>query len=132
LTAFAGAGHLARAVLEATAWQTREVLDAANEIAGVELSELRVDGGMTANELLMQLQADVLGIPVLRPEAIETTSLGAAYAAGLTVGFWSGQAELRERSGGYRRWEPAMDRARREREYGQWKKAVERSLGWVE
>ena len=131
LTAYAGAGHLARAVLEAAAWQTREVVDAANEIAGIGLSELRVDGGMTANALLMQFQADVLGVPVVRPASIETTSLGAAYAAGLTVGFWPDRDALREHSGGQARWEPRIEPAHREREYAQWKKAVERSLGWV-
>jgi glycerol kinase len=132
LTAYARAGHIARAVLEATAWQTREVLDAARAIAGVELRELRVDGGMTANELLMQLQADVLGLPVIRPQVTETTALGAAFAAGLAVGFWADQAELRARWSEDRRWEPRMDAGAREREYAQWKKAVERSLGWVE
>ena len=132
LTAFARAGHLARAVLEASAWQTREVLDAVRAVAGIELSELRVDGGMTANELLMQLQADVLGLPVVRPRVSETTALGAAFAAGLAVGFWSDEAELCSRWAEDRRWEPEMDAAEREREYAQWKKAVERSLGWVE
>jgi glycerol kinase len=132
LTAFARAGHLARAVLEASAWQTREVLDAVRAVAGIELSELRVDGGMTANELLMQLQADVLGLPIIRPRVSETTALGAAFAAGLAVGFWSDEAELCSRWAEDRRWEPEMDAAEREREYAQWKKAVERSLGWVE
>jgi glycerol kinase len=131
LTAYARAGHIARAVLEATAWQTREVLDAANAVAGVPFRELRVDGGMTANELLMQFQADVLGIPVIRPKVTETTALGAAFAAGLAVGFWSDEAELRERWSEDRRWAPQMDERVREREYAQWKKAVSRSLGWV-
>jgi glycerol kinase len=132
LTAFARAGHIARAVLEATAWQTREVLDAANAVAGVELGELRVDGGMTANELLMQFQADVLGVPVIRPKMTETTALGAAFAAGLATGFWPDQADLRARWSPDRRWEPRMDERLREREYAQWSKAVERSLGWVD
>ncbi len=132
LTAYARAGHIARAVLEATAWQTREVLDAANEVIGAPLEALRVDGGMTADELLMQLQADVLGVPVLRPKVIETTALGAAFAAGLGVGFFSDQAELRAHWSEDRRWEPRMDAGLREREYAQWKKAVTRSLGWVE
>jgi glycerol kinase len=132
LTAYARAGHIARAVLEATAWQTREVLDAANAAADVPLAELRVDGGMTANELLMQFQADVLGVPVIRPTVTETTALGAAFAAGLATGFWPDQAELRARWSQDRRWEPAMDEHLREREYAQWKKAVARSLSWVD
>jgi glycerol kinase len=132
LTAYARAAHIARAALEATAWQTREVLDAANAVAGVALGELRVDGGMTANELLMQFQADVLGVPVIRPRITETTALGAAFAAGLAVGFWPGQAELRERWKPGRRWEPREDERWREREYAQWRKAVARSLDWVD
>jgi glycerol kinase len=132
LTAYACAGHIARAVLEATAWQTREVLDAANAAAEVPLAELRVDGGMTANELLMQFQADVLGVPVIRPKVAETTALGAAFAAGLATGFWPDQAELRQRWTQDARWEPAMDHRLREREYAQWKKAVARSLNWVD
>ncbi len=132
LTAYANGGHIARAALEATAWQSREVVDEANTVAEVPLSELRVDGGMTANELLMQFQADVLGVPVVRPEVTETTALGAAFAAGLAVGFWSDQDELRERWSEDKRWEPAMDGVDREREYAQWKKAVTRSFDWVE
>jgi glycerol kinase len=131
LTAYARGAHIARAALEATAWQTREVLDAANAVAGVALGELRVDGGMTANELLMQFQADVLGVPVIRPQVTETTALGAAFAAGLAVGFWPGQAELRERWKPARRWEPRLDERWREREYAQWQKAVVRSLDWA-
>jgi glycerol kinase len=132
LTAYARSGHIARAVLEAAAWQTREVIDAVADGSGIVFSELRVDGGMTANELLMQFQADVLGIPVVRPAVTETTALGAAFAAGLAVGFWSGLDELRERWAEERRWQPAMDPARREREYAQWRKAVARSLDWVD
>jgi len=132
LTAYARAGHIARAVLEAAAWQTREVLDAANAAAEVPLAELRVDGGMSSNELLMQFQADVLGVPVIRPTVTETTALGAAFAAGLATGFWPDQAELRARWSQERRWEPAMDERLREREYAQWKKAVARSLNWIE
>ncbi len=132
LTAYARAGHIARAALEAAAWQTREVLDAANAVAGVALGELRVDGGMTANELLMQFQADVLGVPVIRPAVAETTALGAAFAAGLAVGFWADQAELRARWTPARRWEPQMDERVREREYARWQKAVARSLDWVD
>jgi glycerol kinase len=131
LTAYAGAGHIARAVLEATAWQTREVLDAVNAVVEVPFTELRVDGGMTADELLMQFQADVLGVPVIRPKVTETTALGVAFAAGLAVGFWSDQAELSERWSQDRRWEPRMDERRRERELAQWKKAVTRSFDWI-
>ncbi|WP_028066920.1 glycerol kinase GlpK [Solirubrobacter soli] len=132
LTAFAGRGHIARAALEAAAWQSREVVDAANAVADVPFTELRVDGGMTANELLMQFQADVLGVPVIRPAVTETTALGAAYAAGLATGFWADQAELKERWAEDKRWEPAMDVAEREAQYARWKKAVQRSLGWVD
>ncbi len=131
LTAYAGRGHIARAALEATAWQSKEVVDAANAVADVPFTELRVDGGMTANELLMQFQADVLGVPVIRPSVTETTALGAAYAAGLATGFWADQDELRERWAEDRRWEPAMDAGEREAQYARWKKAVERSLDWV-
>ena len=131
LTAFARAGHIARAVLEATAWQTREVVDAVRERSGAPLRELRVDGGMTANELLMQFQADVLGVPVVRPAVAETTALGAAFAAGLATGFWSDEAELRERWREERRWDPAADPADVERGLTQWRRAVERSLDWV-
>jgi len=132
LTAYANQGHIARAALEATAWQSREVVDEANAVADVPFSELKVDGGMTANELLMQFQADVLGVPVVRPAVTQTSALGAAFAAGLAVGFWSDQDELRERWSEDKRWEPQMDEDRRDREYGQWKKAVTRSFDWVE
>ena len=115
LTAYANRGHIARAALEAAAWQTREVVDAANAVADVPFTELRVDGGMTANELLMQFQADVLGVPVIRPKVTETTALGAAYAAGLATGFWADQDELRERWAEDKRWEPEMDEDERER-----------------
>ncbi|MEA2442917.1 MAG: glycerol kinase [Thermoleophilales bacterium] len=132
LTAYANQGHIARAALEATAWQSREVVDAANEVVDVPFTELRVDGGMTANELLMQFQADVLGVPVIRPTVTETTALGAAYAAGLATGFWSDQDELRERWSEDKRWEPAMDEDERDRQYAQWKKAVERTFDWAD
>jgi glycerol kinase len=132
LTAYANKGHIARATLEATAWQSREVVDAANDVAEVPFTELKVDGGMTADELLMQFQADVLGVPVIRPAVTETTALGAAFAAGLAVDFWSGTDELRERWEEDKRWEPQMDEDERERQYGQWKKAVERTFDWVE
>jgi len=132
LTRFANRGHIARAALEAVAWQTREILDAMQADSGVALSSLRVDGGMTANGLLMQLQADVLGVPVIRPRVTETTALGAAYAAGLAVGLWSGTDELRAHWVADREWTPSMDPARREREYATWRKAVTRTFGWVE
>jgi glycerol kinase len=128
LTAYANQGHIARAALEAAAWQSREVVDAANEVADVPFTELRVDGGMTANELLMQFQADVLGVPVIRPAVTETTALGAAYAAGLAVGFWSDQDELRERWAEDKRWEPQMSQEEREAGFARWNRAVERSL----
>ncbi len=132
LTAYANSGHIARAALEATAWQTKEVVDAANEVADVPFDELRVDGGMVANELLVQFQADVLGVPVIRPEVTETTALGAAYAAGLAVGFWSDQDELRERWSEDKRWEPNMEDDDRDEQYAKWKKAVERSFDWAD
>jgi glycerol kinase len=132
LTMYAGRGHIARAALEAIAWQTREVVDAVDEAFGVPFHELRVDGGGTTNELLMQFQADVLGVPVVRPAVTETTALGAAYAAGLAVGFWSDQDELRERWAEDRRWEPQMDPVERNREYARWKKAVSRTFDWVD
>jgi glycerol kinase len=132
LTAYANRGHIARAALEAAAWQSREVVDAANAVADVPFTELRVDGGMTANDLLMQFQADVLGVPVIRPKIAETTALGAAFAAGLATGFWHDQDELRERWAEDRRWEPRMDPDDRERQYARWKKAVERSFDWVD
>jgi glycerol kinase len=132
LTAYAGAAHIARATLEATAWQTREVLDATTEATGAPLAELRVDGGMTANELLMQLQADALGVPVARPRVTETTALGAAFAAGLAAGFWADEQALRERCASDRRWVPQLAADAREREYARWRKAVSRSLDWVE
>jgi glycerol kinase len=132
LTAYARAGHIARATLEAAAWQTREVLDAVQRVTGERLSELRVDGGMTADELLMQIQADVLGVPVVRPQVTETTALGAAFAAGLAVGAWADEEELRARWKPERRWEPAMEEQHREREFAQWRKAVARSLDWVD
>jgi glycerol kinase len=130
LTAYANSGHIARAALEATAWQVKEVVDAVDEAAEVPFEELRVDGGMVANELLMQFQADVLGVPVIRPEVTETTALGAAYAAGLAVGFWSDRDELRERWSEDRRWEPDTDEDERDKQYAKWKKAVERSFDW--
>jgi len=131
LTRHATKAHIARAVLEATAWQTREVLDAMSADSGTPLAELRVDGGMVHNDLLMQMQADVLGLPVVRPRVTETTALGAAYAAGLAVGYWPSMDELRGQWVEDRRWLPQMDDDRREREYANWKRAVARTLDWV-
>jgi glycerol kinase len=132
LTRFITKAHIARAALEATAFQTREVLDAINEDFGGELSELKVDGGMTHNSLLMQFQADILGIPVLRPQVAETSALGAAYAAGLAVGFWQNLEELRDKWHEQARFEPQMGSDEREARLRVWKKAVQRSLDWVE
>ena len=109
LTRYVNAGHIARATLEATAFQTREVMDAMESDSGVTLNELKVDGGMVANDLLMQFQADILGVPVIRPEVAETTALGASYAAGLAVGFWSSTQEVRDNWAEDKRWEPHMD-----------------------
>ncbi|HEX9410756.1 MAG TPA: glycerol kinase GlpK [Actinomycetota bacterium] len=132
LTRYVTKGHIARAALEATAWQTREVVDAMNADSGVALKELKVDGGMVYNDLLMQFQADVLGVPVIRPTVAETTSLGAAYAAGLAVGFWKEVNDLRANWGKDKDWSPRMDKAEVDREYKQWKKAVTRTFDWVE
>ena len=118
-------------VFDHAAWQTREVLDAMNADSGVALTALKVDGGMVGNELLMQFQADVLGVPVIRPKVAETTALGAAYAAGLAVGFWSALDNLRANWVSDREWRPAIDPARRDREYALWKKAVTRTFDWV-
>ncbi|MFE0681845.1 MULTISPECIES: glycerol kinase GlpK [unclassified Streptomyces] len=132
LTGYVTKAHLARAVLEATSWQTREVVDAMFQDSGVRITTLKVDGGMTANSLLMQHQADVLGVPVIRPKVSETTCLGAAYAAGLATGVWSGLDELGTHWQGDAQWSPRMAEPVREREYANWHKAVERSLGWHE
>jgi glycerol kinase len=132
LTRYANKGHLARAVLEATAFQVREVVEAMEKDSGIKLDVLRVDGGMTGNELLMQFQSDILNRPVVRPAVTETTALGAAYAAGLAVGFFKDAEEICRHWRVDRRWEPAMDHATRERLYRNWKKAVNRSLDWVE
>jgi glycerol kinase len=123
---------LARAVLEATAWQTREVVEAMNSDAGVELTSLKVDGGMTANHLLMQSLADVLDVPVVRPIVAETPSLGAAYAAGLAVGFWHDVEELRAQWHKAAEWLPAMEPVVREKGYRKWRKAVARTVDWVD
>ena len=132
LTRFITRAHLARAALESTAFQTREVLDAVNADFGTDIMELRVDGGMTANELLMQFQADILGIPVVRPVVTETTALGAAYAAGLAVGYWSRLDELRDKWREDKRWEPTIDADSRAALLRTWKKAVTRTFDWAE
>ena len=132
LTRYANKNHIARAALESTAFQTREVLDAVNADAEVPLTELKVDGGMVANEALMQFQADILGVPVVRPQVTETTALGAAYAAGLAVGFWKDLGELEQNWAEDKRWEPTMDEASRERSLRLWKKAVTRTFDWVD
>lgn len=132
LTRFVNKGHIARAALEATAFQTREVLDAVNADSGVDLTELKVDGGMIANNTLMQFQADILGVPVVRPVVAETTALGAAYAAGLAVGFWSDLGELRANWQEDSRWTPNMDSEERDRQMRLWKKAVTKTFDWVD
>ena len=132
LTSYVTKGHLARAVLEAVAWQTREVVEAMDADSGLRLESLRVDGGMTADHLLMQILADVLDVPVVRPMVRETVSLGAAYAAGLAVGYWPDLEGLRGNWHRAGQWEPTMDAERRDREYGNWKRAVSRTLDWVQ
>ncbi|MES2171719.1 MAG: glycerol kinase GlpK [Actinomycetota bacterium] len=132
MTRYVNKGHIARAALEATAFQTREVLDAVNADSGVDLSELKVDGGMVANETLMQFQADILGVPVVRPVVAETTALGAAYAAGLAVGYWSGLDELRSNWKEQKRWVPSMEPDERDRRMRLWKKAVTKTFDWVD
>lgn len=132
MTRYINKGHLARAALEATAYQTREVLDAMQKDSGVKLSALKVDGGMVSNELLMQFQSDMLNVPVVRPKVAETTSLGAAYAAGLAVGFWKDFDELRNNWARDKTWQPSMDSKTRKKLYSGWKKAVTRSFDWVE
>ena len=132
LTRYVNRGHIARAVLEATAFQTREVLDAMEADSGVKLTELKVDGGMTANETLMQFQADQLGVDVVRPVVAETTALGAAYAAGIAVGYWSGEQDVIDNWAEDKRWAPEMDQAERDRLYRNWKKAVTKTFDWVD
>ncbi|MDF2439979.1 MAG: glycerol kinase, partial [Abditibacteriota bacterium] len=132
LTRYVTKAHFARAALEACAFQTREVLEAMERDAGVRLSVLKVDGGMVANDLLMQFQADILGVPVVRPQVAETTALGAAYAAGLAVGFWNDHEELRRNWQTDQTWQPQMEHAQSEDLYAHWKRAVQRSFDWVE
>ncbi|MGI5951269.1 MAG: glycerol kinase GlpK [Brooklawnia sp.] len=132
LTRYVNRGHIARAVLEATAFQTREVLDAMEADSGVTLTELKVDGGMTANETLMSFQADVLGVDVVRPQVAETTALGAAYAAGIATGYWEGEQDVIDNWAEDRRWAPEMASEDVERIYRNWKKAVTRTFDWVD
>src|SRR6188472_3964443 len=132
LTRYVTAGHIARAALEATAFQSREVVEAMDNDSGVKLESLKVDGGMVANDLLMQFQADILGVPVIRPQVAETTALGAAYAAGLATGLWNSEEDLRENWAEDKRWEPQMDAADRDEYYRFWKRAVTKSFDWFE
>lgn len=132
LTRYVTKSHVARAALEATAFQTREVMEAMNADAGVDLAELRVDGAMVANQVLMQFQADQLGVDVIRPRVIETTALGAAYAAGIAVGFWAGQQDVIENWSESNRWSSRVSRDESDRHYRNWKKAVRRTMNWVD
>jgi glycerol kinase len=132
LSRFNNNAHLARATLESICYQSRDVAEAMEKDSGVVLEVLKVDGGVTANELCMQIQSDILGVPVSRPVVAETTALGAAYAAGLAVGFWANTDELRENWNESKRWEPQWDDEQREVGYAQWKKAVTRTLDWVD
>ncbi|WP_454293724.1 glycerol kinase GlpK [Salana multivorans] len=132
LTRYVNVGHIARAALEATAFQTAEVLEAMNADSGVQLTELKVDGGMTANNTLMQFQADVLGVDVVKPVVAETTALGAAYAAGIAVGYWSGEQDVIDNWAEDKRWTPEMDEAERGRLLRSWKKAVTKTFDWVD
>jgi glycerol kinase len=132
MTRYVNKGHIARATLEATAYQTREVAEAMAQDSGVTLTELKVDGGMVYNDLLMQFQADILGVPVVRPKVAETTALGAAYAAGLALGFWQNTEDLRQNWNEDKRWEPQMPESQREAFFHDWKRAVEKTFDWVE
>ncbi|MCJ7700209.1 MAG: FGGY-family carbohydrate kinase, partial [Anaerolineales bacterium] len=132
MTRYVNKGHLARATLEATAYQTREVLEAMKADSGVELTALKVDGGMVFNELLMQFQADILNVPVIRPKVAETTALGAAYAAGLAVGYWNDFDELRANWGQDKSWQPQMEAQTRQALFSAWQKAVTRTFDWIE
>jgi glycerol kinase len=132
LTTYITKGHLARAVLEATAWQTREVIDAMNADSSLSLHTLNVDGGMTSNNLLMQFVADVIDVPVVRPMVAETVSLGAAYAAGLAVGYWSDLEGLRRNWHRAAEWLPQMDPVHRKTEYANWRRAVELTFNWTQ
>jgi glycerol kinase len=132
LTRYINKGHIARAVLEASAYQTRDIVEAMNRDSGVKLSKLKVDGGMVANELLMQFQSDILNVDVVRPVVAETTALGAAYAAGMAVGFWSDVEELRRNWAEDKTFHPAMESSVREKYYREWQKAVDRTFNWMD
>jgi glycerol kinase len=132
LTSFVNKGHVARAALEATAFQTRDIVESMNRDSGFELQNLKVDGGMVYDELLMQFQADILNVPVTRPRITETTALGAAYAAGLAVGFWPDLESLRGKWSMDKTWLPNMPQETREKKCMDWKKAVEKTFNWVE
>ena len=132
LTRYATRAHIARAALEATAYQAREVLAAMEQDSGIRLSELRVDGGMVVNELLMQFQADILDTRVVRPQVTETTALGAAYAAGLATGYWKSIEDLRSNWRVAKAWAPQMSKEQRAKLFASWQKAVTRSFGWTE
>jgi glycerol kinase len=131
MTASHSRNHIARAALEACAYQTRDVFDAMHADSGVTLKELRVDGGGTANQLLMQFQADIINVPVVKPVVKETTALGAAFAAGLAVGVWSGLDELKALWKEEGRFQPLMNQSDREKNWNGWKKAITKSMGWV-
>jgi glycerol kinase len=132
LTRYVNKGHIARAVLESTAFQTREIFDAMSKDSGIKLRELKVDGGMVVSDILMQFQADILNVPVIRPKVSETTALGAAYAAGLAAGFWKDKNELKKHWTVKKEWSPNMLPAERERLYRFWLKTVQRTMDWVE
>jgi glycerol kinase len=132
LTRYVNAGHIARATLEATAYQSREIVEAMAKDSGVELESLKVDGGMVANDLLMQFQADILGVDVVRPVVAETTALGAGYAAGMAVGFWESEEEVRNNWAEDKRWTPNMEASERDEYFKYWKKAVTRTFDWFD
>jgi glycerol kinase len=132
LTRFIHKGHLARAALEATAYQTRDIFEAMNRDSGLALNSLRVDGGMVDNHLFMQFQSDILNVPIIRPQVSQTTALGAAYAAGLAVGYWSNLEELKENWSIFQTWQPRMDESRRQHLYDNWQRAVTRTFDWLE
>ncbi|OPZ62752.1 MAG: Glycerol kinase [Candidatus Aerophobetes bacterium ADurb.Bin490] len=131
LTHFTGRAQIARAVLEAVDFQAREIFEAMEKDSGIDLKSLKVDGGMTASNLLMQFQADILNVNVILPKVAETTALGAAYAAGLAAGFWKDKDEIRKNWAPAKEWKPQMAPEKREKYFSEWKKAVERSKGWV-
>jgi glycerol kinase len=132
LTRYVNKGHIARAALEASAYQTLDIMEAMKKDSGVEINSLKVDGGMVANELLMQFQADLLNVPVIRPSITETTALGAAYAAGLAVGFWTSMQDLKKYWSVDKTWQPQMDDGARQAGIRGWRKAVQRTLDWVD